>query len=255
MTSYVAMSKSEQVAPKLPKRDPFFTVKEKVQAQTSQLNEDMVVWRDLLENHNTYTKDDFAPLTGKIRAMIKSIDLGIQDLAKTIQIVEGNRSRFKNIDDIELASRNKFVNEIRLMLEQIREELDGERTKRKMDADARAAMSEASRRKAGERQGAALLHQEAQSHQRHQEQQDEVLDDMSAALSRLSDVSENIGSELNTHHGLLGEMDDGLTQAQDNMGVVLRKMDKLIKRSDKGLWLCMLFLSITAFVLLILIIY
>lgn len=256
MSSYVAMPNDERAATvRVPKRDPFYVVKDKVQTQKGELDSLRAQWRDLLENTNTAINDNFSQTTTKIRHVLKIVRADIKDLAKTIEIVETHRARFKSIDDVELASRNKFVNEIRAHLDVVELDLDSDRTKRKLDKDAREALLEGSRKKKMDSAGRQVVQNEQQVQQRLREEQDEVFDDMISALKRLEETSTNIGTELNTHKELLGDMDQGLDQAGDNMTIVLRKMDRLLKKKDRFSWCCLISLAATAIVLLFIIIY
>jgi len=92
-------------------------------------------------------------------------------------------------------------------------------------------------------------------HQAVEEKQDLVLEDMSAALSRLSNLGQDINTELKVHDEMLKEVDDDMSQAQDNMTMVLKKLDKLLKSSDKGRLCCIAILFFVALMLFVLVVY
>jgi len=65
-------------------------------------------------------------------------------------------------------------------------------------------------------------------------QQDLVMDDMSHALDRLTGIGQTINQQLVESEHQLAGLDEDLDTAKLSMDNALRKMDKLLKSSDKG---------------------
>jgi len=79
---------------------------------------------------------------------------------------------------------------------------------------------------------------------------------LSQSAERLGQMSMNIHDELNQQNMMLDDMDQDLEEAGENLDLVTRKTKELIEKSGgKGNCMLILCLSITAVVLLLLIIY
>jgi len=261
-TRYRNMS-SGQHSVNIPARDPFYVVKEKVQGLITKVSIDFDKWKDIFENSNTARNTDFIDLGKGVRVAIASINVDLNDLAQTIKIVEQNRTRFKDIDDNELNSRRKFVNDMKVKIQNIEETLNSQRTKKKLEKDERESLMGSSN---GRRTTSGMERERKQDagdyidDRRNQTQalvgkQDEVLDDMSSALGRLTDVAATINTELKDQNQILQSMDGEMDESLSSMGMVMGKLNRIIGKSDKGRLCCIIFLIITALVELLLIIY
>jgi syntaxin 6 len=260
-------------------RDPFYSVKDKVQLLLQQLTADIPQWSAL-----AVTSPDWQQQTQQIKSKLKSTMIDLNDLSQTIAIVETNRSRFTSISDRELDSRRTFVAETRTQCQQWAELVKdrqkqyvrhqatinqqssnsssnattatGARSTAKYSGASAAAAADAqSRAAASSSTNDEFVNRSQTTHQSLVAQQDDVLVDMSDALSRLQNLSEDINKDLYEHKEMLDEMDAELDEAQGNMGVVLRKLDKLLKSSDKGRICCIFVLLGIALLLLLLIIW
>jgi len=246
----------------LPARDPFYVVKEKVQELTTTLSTDFDRWKELLETTNTASHKDFAPLTQSVKVTLKKLNIDLNDLAQTIEIVSANRQRFKDIDDKELDSRKRFVNDTKSTVQEYEDTLGSVRTKSKLERDSREQLyaKENSQRKSAkererEREGNDFVDAKAQSQQQVERQQDEVLDDMTHALDRLGAMAGTIKTTLGEQNEMLKEFDNEMDRTQGAMGKVMRKIDKLLGQSDSGRLCCIFFLFVIVCVLIIAIIY
>lgn len=90
-------------------RDPFYAVKDKVVTSLQQTN----------QQYTQYQRSKDVQLASSIKQQCKDIQVDVNDLAQTITIVEMNRSKFVQIDDNELQSRQAFVNQTRQQLQQM----------------------------------------------------------------------------------------------------------------------------------------
>jgi hypothetical protein len=108
-----------------------------VQDLIGTLSVDFDKWKEFLETTNTASNKEFAPLTQSIKVAIKKLSIDLNDLSQTIDIVTANRQRFRDIDDKELDSRKKFVNDMKALVSDYEETLASVRTKSKLERDAR----------------------------------------------------------------------------------------------------------------------
>jgi len=237
-------------------RDPFYSVKDKVQNLLTKLRTDF----SRLETLSTRSAD-FSSLTASLRTQLSTIEVDVNDLAQTIVIVEQNRQRFPSISQQELDGRKGFVNETKSTLsnyadtlKRLQQKAANEQRKALMDSTSSSSrFSSAASSSHGKESDDYVNNASSQQAQLYK-QQDVVLDDMDAALARLGNISNDINSELVEQDAMLNEMDAEMDDAQGNMNVVLKKMDKLLKSSDKGRICCIIGLFCLCLLLLFLII-
>jgi len=259
---FILMDYQKMQPVNLPARDPFYVVKEKVQSLIAKVSIDFDKWKDIFETSNTARNQDFVELGKSIRLAIKTINVDLNDLAQTIQIVQDNRARFKDIDDAELTSRRKFVNDMKARVQEIESTLNSERTKKKQEKDERELLMQSQNGKKisalerDRKQDAGdFIDERKNQSQALVQQQDVVLDDMSNALGRLSDVAGTINTELKDQNEVLGQFDNEMDESLSSMGMVMNKLNRVLNKSDKGRVCCIVLLIVTALVELILIIY
>lgn len=266
-----------------PTDDPFYTVKDRVRQYIGQISVGFERWKTLLETTNTTSSTEYMTLTSTLQSNCSFVGKDLTDLMQTVAIVRENKQSFPDIDDRELDSRIAFVNDMKALVSDVEEVMNSDRTRRKVASDARehAARQKQSvalndsgssgkgkgKAKAGGSAAAAAAaadrkrqrggdfvegkHQEQQLLQR---QQDDVLDDMHSALSRLGDITGTINTELHVHNDLLQEFDDELDDTASHMSMVQQKLEKLLGTSDKGRLCCLFLLVLIALVLFFLLV-
>jgi len=89
-------------------QDPFYVVKEEVNEALQAVGEIYDKWKDLLENSNTATNNEFKWISNELRTGLKGIESDLGDLEETIKIVERDKTRFR-IDDREINNRKSFI--------------------------------------------------------------------------------------------------------------------------------------------------
>ena len=238
-------------------RDPFYAVKDKVQASLLRVRSDFSRF-DSLSTRSA----DYATLLASLRQSVTGIETDVKDLAQTIVIVEQNRARFTSISDDELAGRKQFVDSTRATLatytstlRTAQNKLNNDNRKELMPAAAGASRFSSAAQQSGTREQDDYVSSAAQQQQQLIRQQDVVLEDMDAALARLGNISNDINAELVEQDAMLNELDTGMDEAQGNFNIALKKMDKLLKTSDRGRICCIIGLFFLAILLLILIFY
>lgn len=78
---------------------------------------------------------------------------------------------------------------------------------------------------------------------------------MTSALDRLQNLAGDINTEIKTQDVMLSELDSELDEAGGTMQRTLKRLDKLLKTSDKGRLGCIAILFVIALALLFIIIY
>jgi len=237
-------------------RDPFYSVKDKVVGLLTKLRSDFSRFESLSSRSG-----EFTPLLNQLKQQISAIDTDCKDLAQTIVIVESNRARFPSISENELNSRKQFVSESQQQLNSYQEQL--RRSAQKAAGDNRRdlmAPGQSSRFNSAAAQQVNREQDDYVSSAQNQQQalmkqQDLVLDDMDGALARLANINEDINTELTEQGQMLDQLDGSIDEAQGSMNIVLKKMDKLLKTSDRGRICCIIALFFLAILLIIIIFY
>lgn len=234
------------------KQDPFYVVKGKVEKLVLTLKADFGKWRDLLENSDT-NDGGFEELTMQLKMNVKTARVDLNDLQQTVNIVEKFRARFQDITDDELNKRRRFINNLSADVQEVENALESDRTlaKQKQDKDRSALFGKSLGQSPREQKNNKVLVVQDNL----EAQQDVVLDDMSAALSRLENQGTSINTELRTHADLLQEMDDDMDIAMGSMNTVTGKMVKLLGTKDRGKLCCIVWLFLLCVMLFFLILY
>ena len=196
-----------------------------------QLRSDFERWKTLLETTDTSANPEFQELHQALKVNMKKVKFDLNDLSLTIEIVEKKRAKFKDIDDAELAGRQRFVNDTKDTLQSIKEARGSERTKRKMAADEEKTATPFQR--ASEQRSSEYVANRQQQHQALVERQDVVLDDMSSALARLGDVANTLETELDSQNAMLEEFDNEMDDTQNMLDTVNAKIQKILGTSSK----------------------
>jgi len=85
--------------------------------------------------------------------------------------------------------------------------------------------------------------------------QDETLDDLDMAVTRVSYMAETINEELETQNVMLKNLEDDLADAEEQLGAVMGKLARLMKTKSKCQLGLILILSLVVLVLFFLVLY
>jgi syntaxin 6 len=179
----------------------------------------------------------------------------------TVQLVESDREKFSHIDDKELYERTALVHTSRDRLERAKQEMQSEAVKAKLLQDERAkALRRAGATVLGattdaERENTALIVNSQARQSLLLQHQDETLDELETAVTRVNYMAGAIHDEIGQQNKILTEMEDDLTNVEEELGMVMGKLAKFLKTKDTwqlGTIVCLL---VTVFVLFFLVIY
>ena len=178
-----------------------------------------------------------------------------------MQVVENERDKFPHIDDAQLFERKSLVNTSKERLIKAKEEISSEAVKLKLLED--------ERNKAIRRSGDGLLGARTDTERRNtdfifnnqaqtnvlMQQQDETLDELGEAVVRVGEMAGNIHEEIGQQNKMLDEFEEDLTNVEEELGVVMGKLGKFLKTKDRWQLRTIMTLTLTALVLLFLVIY
>ena len=163
----------------------------------------------------------------------------LRDVHTTVQAVENDRGKFLHIDDSQLFERKSLVETSRSRIQHAKSEMNSEKVKKKMLGDER---QKAIRRSGDGLLGAQndlerqntdfILGSQAQSSMLMQEQ-DETLDELGNAVTRVGEMAEQIGEEIGHQNKMLDDLDQDMTNAEEELGMVMGKMAKFLGTKDR----------------------
>lgn len=160
----------------------------------------------------------------------------------TISLVE--TQNLQHITPSELYERKAFLTTSTDRLNRAKTDMNVPAIKQKLLADERAkAVRRQQQAKAAaavdddddddlENNNAFLADNQAQTSLLMQ-QQDETLDELGDAVTRVGMMAENISEEIGLQNKMLNEMEDDLADAEEKLGLVMGKLAKFLKTKNK----------------------
>ena len=195
----------------------------------------------------------------QLKRHIKNAESTLRDLQTTVRMVEKKRDRFPDIDDAELFERKNFT---LLCTDRIKKGKDGMNSqfiKTKMLKDQRSftkrRLGLESTRSEETEETNFIENNQASSQLMMMEQQDETLDELDGAVVRVGHMAENIHEELGHQNKMLNELEDDLENAEEQLGLVMGKLAKMLKTKNKWQLCTILALSMIVIVLLFLVLH
>jgi syntaxin 6 len=174
-----------------------------------------------------------------LKRHIKNAESTLSDVQMTVQLIENDRDKFQEISDNELYERSSLVHTSRDRLNKAKEEmtssavkaklLQDERTKalRRAGADSLGAKNDA------ERMNTSFIVDSQARTSLLMQHQDETLDELDAAVTRVGHLAEHIHDEVGQQNKMLSEMEEDLADAEEQLGVVMGKLGKFLQTKDR----------------------
>ncbi|CAL8328592.1 unnamed protein product [Merluccius merluccius] len=213
--------------------DPFFVVKGEVQKALSRARGLSDRWEELLQESTQVSRDELDWSTNELRNCLRAIDWDLEDLSETISIVESNPGKFR-LGDNELQERRAFVEQTRLAVQEMKEQLSSPSAVAQAEKKNRQTLLAPPGAERSTGLEAHLVSANSKYIQEQQEQQqlivqeqDEQLDLVSGSIRVLKDMSGRIGDELDEQAVMLGEFGDEMDQTSSRMDSVLKKLEKV----------------------------
>jgi len=173
------------------------------------------------------------------RHLKNSAESTLRDVQITVQAIENDRDKFPHIDDSQLFERKSLVETSRSRIQHAKDEMNSDIVKKKLVSDER---NKAVRRSGDGLLGAKndeerqntdfILDNQAQSSMLIQEQ-NETLDELGDAVTRVGEMAGTIGEEIGQQNKMLNNLDQDMTNAEEELGLVLGKLAKFIGTKDR----------------------
>jgi syntaxin 6 len=192
----------------------------------------------------------------QLKRSIVQAESTLQDLQLTVSLVESDRAKFRHIDDKELYDRSALVNTSRDRIQRAKYEMNSEAVKAKLLQDERAkAVRRAETTALGartetERENTSLI-VDAQARQSLlMQHQDETLDELDMAVTRVNHMAGIMHDEIGQQNKMLTEMEEDLSNVEEELGMVMGKLAKFLKTKDTwqlGTIVCLLVTCVILF--------
>jgi hypothetical protein len=202
----------------------------------------------------------------QLKRHLKAAESTLSDLETTIRVVERNRTKFPHISDEEVANRRNFVTDSQSRIQHSKDEMQSDAVKDKMlkDEQAKTARRKAlsntkNQSKSRQHENDLRMQEEGESSRSEtmlmMQQQDDTLDGLSSAVTRVSHMAGTIHEEIETQNKMLTDLEDDLADAEEQLGVVMGKLGKLLKTKSRCQIGLILILSLIVLVLFFLVLY
>ncbi|TPX43253.1 hypothetical protein SeMB42_g04792 [Synchytrium endobioticum] len=245
--------------------DPFFAVKDEVEASLANANTLYIQYAALAASNAKH--DDIRWKADEIRSALQSIELDLHDLEDTIKAVQVNPAKFR-LDAREVANRKEFISRTRRAIQDLTDSLKNPLSRQPPSSQSSKTDDRApllSSRKTADRFG-RTENDYKQSNQRHvereQQQQAMIMADQESQMgqvlhtvSNLKDVAVVMGKELEDQSRLLEDLDTSVDTTQGRLKSAYKRMDEFIKaNADPKQQCCICVLIIVLIILLVIVI-
>mmetsp|Transcript_25421 Transcript_25421/g.33188 ORF Transcript_25421/g.33188 Transcript_25421/m.33188 type:complete len:263 (+) Transcript_25421:86-874(+) len=241
--------------------DPFYVVKDEIQAKIEYSRVRHTRFQDLLQNTNTATNSEFRDIRKALIRELASAEKKLSNLNLTVEAVEGNREQFSHIDDAELSERKAFIIETKKTIKHIASDIRSDKARKKMEQDERQHMarsqpeSNLGAKTAFQSQNTDYVLDQRARAQVTLKQQDEELEEIGMAVDRVGDMAGNIKDELESQKVMLNSLETDMDDTTTRLNTVMGHLGKLLKTKDRCQLMSIIILTITLAVLVILVIY
>ena len=263
--------------------DPFYMFRTDLVQKLSLVSEELNNYLSVVRTTDTAVNTHAVKETKKqLKRHIKHAESTLSDLETTVRVVEKSRQKFPHINDNELSERRQFVDDSKDRIASSKMSMQSDEIKQKFVSDEKALKE---RRKGGGGLGGGTASSSSATNgttnnnngyskardiesgntsstnpERAEtmlmlQQQDETLDDLDLAVTRVGYMAETIHEEIDTQNIMLKNLEEDLADAEEQLGVVMGKLAKLLKTKSKCQIGLIIILSLIVLVLFFLVLY
>eukprot|EP00529_Nitzschia_sp_RCC80_P041707 CAMPEP_0113475054 /NCGR_PEP_ID=MMETSP0014_2-20120614/18916_1 /TAXON_ID=2857 /ORGANISM="Nitzschia sp." /LENGTH=285 /DNA_ID=CAMNT_0000367949 /DNA_START=268 /DNA_END=1122 /DNA_ORIENTATION=- /assembly_acc=CAM_ASM_000159 len=219
--------------------DPYFVFRADLKKKLDMLDEQLAEYlRIVHETDTAVNTHEYKDAKKQLKRHLKNAESTLRDVNMTVQAVESDREKFSHIDDGQLYERKSLVDTSRGRIQDAKDEMNSQSVKDKLLRDER---NKAARRSGDGTLGATtdaerrntdfVLDNQAQTSLLMQ-QQDDTLDELGAAVTRVGEMAGNINEEIGHQNKMLEELDQDMTNVEEELGMVMGKLAKFLKTKD-----------------------
>ena len=115
--------------------DPFYTVRDNVNNQVEKIKVRHEQFLGLVKTVDTSSSAEFKELRKGLVKDVRKADRDLGGLKGAVEMIEKNRLKFPHIKDAELSQRKKFVDEMQVVLNDVKSGMESAVVRRKMEDD------------------------------------------------------------------------------------------------------------------------
>lgn len=240
--------------------DPFYVFKEDLQIKLELVDDGLERFERIVQITDTAVNThEVKEAKKQLKRHIKNAESTLKDLQTTVRLVEQKRDNFLEIDDSELNHRKDYISTSLNRIKSVKTQMNSENIKSKLLADERAK----TRRRLGilgaksedENEETEFIAKSHASTQLMMQQQDETLDELDVAVVRVGHMAENIHEELGQQNKMLNELEEDFTNAEEQLGLVMGKLAKVLRTKSKWQLGTILIMTLTVIILFFLVMY
>jgi len=243
-------------------QDPFYVVKEEVQQSVQGVSALYERWKDLLNNTNTTTNEEFKWTTNELKTGLRSIDWDLTDLEETVGIVESNKAKFQ-IDETELNSRKQFIQSTKQKIQSIKDDMQSTRTRGKMEKDQKDLLMAQKKpidkfsklQDVYEQDNQNYVDGQLQRQDQIMKVQDEHLDQLGRTVGVLKEMGKTINTELQIHDELITGLDGDITKVDSGLKGAIKRVNTILDSTKDSTQLCIIVVLIIALIALLVIVF
>jgi len=246
-----------------PMQDPFYVVKEEVLQSIQGITALYERWKDLLNNTNTASNEEFKWTTNELKTGLKTIEYDVTDLEETVSVVETNKAKFK-IEEPEIMTRKAFIQSTKQKIQVIKDDMQSTKTKSKMDRDQREILMP--KKSSSDRQAKlqSALEQDNQAFVEGQQtrqlqivkEQDQHLDVLNRTVGTLREMGSQMDRTIKEHEVIIEDLDKEATRTDSRLKGAIKKVNELIDSTkDSTQWCIIIVLILVLVGLLVLVFY
>ncbi|KAK1747119.1 syntaxin-6 [Skeletonema marinoi] len=227
------------------------------------VDQELTTYTTLVQTTDTAVNTHAIKETKKqLKRHIKHAESTLSDLETTVRVVERQREKFPHIHDGEMESRKEFVRESKSRINDSKMMMQSEERRRGVVGnngngkvpDLEQGNASTSTTNNNSSNGVTNSAERSETMLMMQ-QQDDTLDDLDLAVTRVGYMAESIHEEIESQNKMLTDLGDDLADAEEQLGVVMGKLAKLLKTKSRCQIGLILILSLIVLVLFFLVLY
>lgn len=203
--------------------DPFYEARNEVNISINHLEGLYNKWHNMVDKNSIIAKETYI----LIREEITYLDVDLDDLENSVNVVKNNSAKFKISED-EIQNRSMSINKIRNTLDNI---------KRKMKEHDTISYINKSK-------GDYNMNKDLK-------RQDKELEDLAESAERLHNVAVTINSEIKDQQLLLEKLENEMEFSNEKMNIITKNVSRYLKTNNPKTLSLIFYLAMTAFFLLV----
>ncbi|KAI8592350.1 syntaxin 6, N-terminal-domain-containing protein [Geranomyces variabilis] len=243
-------------------QDPYFALKDEVEANVSNTSRLYAHWNDLLKGPDTSAAgESFRRESEALREALLDIDEDLKALQETIGIVESNPAKF-HLDARQINERKQFVLRTQAQVQDMRTAMTSPKSSQRAENEAREQTLFAKKtlrttdpygRTSDDYQmsNQRFIEREAEQQQSLMRHQDQQLDGVLDTVGNLKEIATVMGQEMDDQTALLVDLESNVDTTAGKLQLGMRRLNDFIKANADGKQQCTILILIIVLILLI----